>query len=38
MAILEIDDLKQYFYVDPGFLAKLVSGKKPGVGSKRWMG
>lgn len=31
MAILEIDDLKQYFYVDPGFLAKLVSGKKPGV-------
>jgi len=31
MAILELDNLKQYFYVDPGFLAKLVSGKKPGV-------
>ncbi len=31
MAILEIENLKQYFYVDPGFLAKLVSGKKPGV-------
>ncbi len=31
MAILEIENLKQYFYVDPGFLAKLVSGKKSGV-------
>lgn len=27
MAILEVTDLKQYFYLNPGFLAKLVSGK-----------
>lgn len=31
MAILEVDNLKQYFYINPGFLAKVVSGKKPGV-------
>ena len=31
MAILNVSDLKQYFYVDPGFLAKTVGGKKAGV-------
>jgi oligopeptide/dipeptide ABC transporter ATP-binding protein len=31
MAILDVNDLKQYFYVDPGFLAKTVGGKKAGV-------
>ena len=31
MAILEVNDLKQYFYINPGFLAKMVSGKKPSV-------
>jgi oligopeptide/dipeptide ABC transporter ATP-binding protein len=31
MAILDVSDLKQYFYVDPGFLAKTVGGKKAGV-------
>jgi len=31
MAILNVNDLKQYFYIDPGFLAKLVGGKKPSV-------
>ncbi len=31
MAILNVTDLKQYFYIDPGFLAKLVGGKKPSV-------
>jgi len=31
MAILEVNDLKQYFFIDPGFLAKVVSGKKPSV-------
>jgi oligopeptide/dipeptide ABC transporter ATP-binding protein len=31
MAILEVNDLKQYFYIDPGLLAKLVGGKKPSV-------
>ena len=31
MAILEVDDLRQYFYINPGLLAKLVSGKKPSV-------
>lgn len=31
MAILDVNDLKQYFYIDPGFLAKTVGGKKAGV-------
>jgi oligopeptide/dipeptide ABC transporter ATP-binding protein len=31
MAILSVNDLKQYFYIDPGFLAKTVGGKKAGV-------
>jgi oligopeptide/dipeptide ABC transporter ATP-binding protein len=31
MAILEVNDLKQYFYLNPGFLARLVGGKKPSV-------
>jgi len=31
MAILEVEDLKQYFYINPGLLAKMVSGKKPSV-------
>jgi len=31
MAILDVSDLKQYFYIDPGFLAKTVGGKKAGV-------
>ena len=31
MAILEVNDLKQYFYINPGLLAKMVSGKKPSV-------
>jgi oligopeptide/dipeptide ABC transporter ATP-binding protein len=31
MAILEVNDLKQYFYIDPGFLARKLSGKKPSV-------
>jgi oligopeptide/dipeptide ABC transporter ATP-binding protein len=31
MAILNVNDLKQYFYIDPGFLAKTVGGKKAGV-------
>ncbi len=31
MAILEVSDLKQYFYLEPTFLAKLVSGKKPRI-------
>lgn len=31
MAILKVKDLKQYFYIDPGFLAKTVGGKKAGV-------
>jgi oligopeptide/dipeptide ABC transporter ATP-binding protein len=31
MAILEIDDLRQYFYLDPGLLARVVGGKKPSV-------
>jgi hypothetical protein len=29
MAILEVSDLKQYFYLQPKFLAKLVGGDKP---------
>ena len=31
MAILEVSDLKQYFYLEPTFLARLVGGKKPRV-------
>ena len=31
MAILEVNDLKQYFYIKPGFLAKLVGGKQSSV-------
>jgi len=31
MAILEVKDLKQYFYINPGFLSKIVGGKKPSV-------
>jgi oligopeptide/dipeptide ABC transporter ATP-binding protein len=31
MAILSVNDLKQYFYIDPGFLAKTVGGKRKGV-------
>lgn len=31
MAILEVSDLKQHFYLDPGLLAKWASGKKPSV-------
>ena len=31
MAILEVDNLKQYFYIDPGFLARTVGGKKRSV-------
>ncbi|MBT6499427.1 MAG: ATP-binding cassette domain-containing protein [Deltaproteobacteria bacterium] len=28
MAILEVKDLKQYFYINPGFLAKILGRKK----------
>ena len=31
MAILEVSDLKQYFYLQPKFLAKLVGGDKPKI-------
>lgn len=31
MAILEVTDLKQYFYINPSFIAKITSGKKPSV-------
>ena len=31
MAILEVHDLKQYFYLDPGLLARLAEGAKPRV-------
>ncbi len=31
MAILEVSDLRQHFYIRPGLLAKLVSKKKPSV-------
>ncbi|CAB1065691.1 Oligopeptide ABC transporter, ATP-binding protein OppF (TC 3.A.1.5.1) [Olavius sp. associated proteobacterium Delta 1] len=31
MAILEVSDLKQHFYIQPGLLAKIVSKKKPSV-------
>ena len=31
MAILEVNELKQYFYINPGFLAKVVGGEQPSV-------
>lgn len=31
MAILEVSDLRQHFYIRPGLLAKIVSKKKPSV-------
>jgi len=31
MAILEVEKLRQYFYINPGFLAKMVGGQKPSV-------
>ncbi len=31
MAILEVDNLKQYFFLDPGFLARVVGGTKASV-------
>lgn len=31
MAILEVNDLKQHFYINPSFLARTVGGKKPSV-------
>ena len=31
MAILEVSELRQHFYINPGLLAKLVSKKKPSV-------
>ena len=31
MAILEVNDLRQHFYINPGLLAKIVSKKKPSV-------
>jgi len=31
MAILEVDDLRQYFYINPGLLEKMFGGKQPGV-------
>jgi oligopeptide/dipeptide ABC transporter ATP-binding protein len=31
MAILDVSDLKQYFHLEPTFLAKLVGGKKPRI-------
>jgi oligopeptide/dipeptide ABC transporter ATP-binding protein len=31
MAILEVNELKQHFYINPGLLAKIVSKKKPSV-------
>jgi len=31
MAILEVNDLRQHFYIQPGLLAKIVSKKKPSV-------
>jgi oligopeptide/dipeptide ABC transporter ATP-binding protein len=31
MAILEVEKLRQYFYINPGFLAKMVGGRKPSV-------
>ena len=31
MAILSVSDLKQYFYIDPGILAKTIGGKKESI-------
>jgi oligopeptide/dipeptide ABC transporter ATP-binding protein len=31
VAVLEVKELKQYFYVNPGLLARVVSRKSPGV-------
>ena len=31
MAILDVSDLKQYFYLQPTFLGKLVGGAKPRI-------
>jgi len=31
MAILEVSELRQHFYINPGLLAKVVSKKKPSV-------
>jgi len=31
MAILEVSDLKQHFYIQPGLLAKIVSKKRPSI-------
>lgn len=31
MAILEVNDLKQHFFLEPGFLARAVGGKKASV-------
>ena len=31
MAILEVSELKQYFYINPSFLGKMVGGGKPSV-------
>lgn len=31
MAILEVNELKQYFYINPSLLARMVGGKKPSV-------
>ena len=31
MAILDVNELKQYFYINPSLVAKLVGGKKPSV-------
>ncbi|UCD79447.1 MAG: ABC transporter ATP-binding protein [Desulfobacterales bacterium] len=31
MAILEVSDLKQYFYIDPGLIARTVGKKKPSI-------
>ena len=31
MGILDVSDLRQFFYINPGFLAKMVGGKKPSV-------
>ena len=31
MAILEVNELRQHFYINPGLLAKIVSKKKPSV-------
>ena len=36
MAILEVNDLKQYFYIDPGLLAKTGAEKTQRDQSRRW--